>query len=137
MGSQLLVILRYVLLLNISIQLNFTSVPGGKWLRPFVKRHKSEIKWKKEEKLEEIRAKKFTEETRKSCFSLLQFVLTKLDLHDKPSQIFNCDENRFFRQKLVVSWLKIYQCYLSTHFRKTRHFHVKYATCIRKKWWQW
>ena len=69
--------------------------PGRKWLRVFVRRHETEIKWKKEEKLEKIRANKFTEETRKSWFALLKSVLMKHDLMDKPMQIFNCDETGF------------------------------------------
>ncbi|CAF5006493.1 unnamed protein product [Rotaria sp. Silwood1] len=55
----------------------------------------TEIKWRKQQKLEQIRAKKFTEETRKSWFVLLKSTLIKLDLMDKPAQIFNCDETGF------------------------------------------
>ncbi|CAF2966666.1 unnamed protein product [Rotaria sp. Silwood2] len=72
--------------------IGLSNKPGCKWLRSFVKRHKTEIKWKKEQKLEQIRAKKFTEETRKSWFGLLASTLIELDLMNKPSQIFNCDE---------------------------------------------
>ena len=63
--------------------------PGGKWLRQFVKRNRVKIKWKKQEKLERIRAEKFTEETRRGWFSLLKSTLEKLNLMDKPNQIFN------------------------------------------------
>ncbi|CAM4850763.1 unnamed protein product [Rotaria magnacalcarata] len=88
---------------NVALQLStdyFKSIglsykPGRKWLRLFVKRYRMEIKWKKEEKLENIRANKFSEETRQSWFSLLKATLVKLDLLDKPAQIFNCDETGF------------------------------------------
>ncbi|CAF1470554.1 unnamed protein product, partial [Rotaria magnacalcarata] len=76
-----------------SIGLSF--IPGRKCLRSFVNHHKTDIKWKKEEKLEKIRAAKFAEETRKSWFSLLNKTLIKLDLMDKPGQIFNCDKTGF------------------------------------------
>ena len=66
-----------------------------KWLKLFLKRLKTEIRWKKEEKLERIRALKFTGETRKGWFSLLKSTLTGLNLMDKPSQIFNRDETGF------------------------------------------
>lgn len=69
--------------------------PGGKWLRQFVKRNRVKIKWKKQEKLERIRAEKFTEETRRGWFSLLKSTLEKLNLMDKPNQIFNADETGF------------------------------------------
>jgi hypothetical protein len=85
-----------------------SSVPGRKWLRTFIKRHKTEIKLKKEEKLEQIRAKKFTEEARKSWFSLLKSVLIKYDLIDKPSQILNCDETGFSDKPIVSSLKKVF-----------------------------
>ena len=40
--------------------------PGRKWLRIFVRLYEAEIEWKKEEKLEQVRANKCTEETRQS-----------------------------------------------------------------------
>lgn len=84
-------------------------VPRRKWLKLFVKRHRTEIKWKKEEKLERIRATKFTEETRKSWFALLKSVLTKLDLFDKPAQIFNADESGF-SDKTNRMFIEIEKC---------------------------
>ncbi|CAF3876203.1 unnamed protein product, partial [Rotaria sp. Silwood1] len=51
-----------------SIGLSFK--PGRKWLMSFVSRHKTEIKWRKQQKLEQIRAKEFTQERRKSWFAL-------------------------------------------------------------------
>ncbi|CAF4710170.1 unnamed protein product [Rotaria socialis] len=88
-----------------SIGLSF--VPRRKWLKLFIKRHRTEVKWKKEEKMEKIRAQKFTEQTRKSWFSLLKSTLIKLDLMDKPAQIFNCDETGFSdktkRQHVIVT----------------------------------
>jgi hypothetical protein len=95
--------------------IGISSVPGRKWLKTFVKRHKKEIKWKKEEKLEQIRAKRFTEEVRQSWFSLLKSVLVKLDLMDKPSQIFNCDETGF-SDKTNRKIAKSFFCLFSEYF---------------------
>ncbi|CAF3001767.1 unnamed protein product [Rotaria sp. Silwood2] len=75
--------------------LGLSFVPGQKWLKTFLNRHRMKIKWKKQEKLERIRAEKFTEETRQGWFSLLKSTLEKLDLMDKPNQIFNADETGF------------------------------------------
>jgi hypothetical protein len=106
-----------------------SSLPGRKWLRTFIKRHKTEIKWKKEEKLEQIRANKFTEEVRRSWFSLLKSVLVKLDLMDKPSQIFNCDETGF-SDKTNRKIAKIFVFNFLNIFRKTRHCIFKYSSCF-------
>jgi hypothetical protein len=75
--------------------LGLSVMPGRKWLRTFVRRHRLKIKWKKEEKLERERGVKFTEEARQGWFSLLKSTLEKLDLMDKPAQIFNGDESGF------------------------------------------
>ncbi|CAF4609441.1 unnamed protein product [Rotaria sp. Silwood2] len=88
---------------GVAIQISFEYMkslglffkPGRKWLQAFVNRHRMKIKWKKEEKLEPIRSEKFTEETRRGWFSLLKLTLEKLDLMDKPCQIFNADETGF------------------------------------------
>lgn len=69
--------------------------PGTKWLRSFVKRHAGEISWKRQAKLERIRAESFTEENRSGWFATLKTVLKKYDLFDKPNQIFNFDETGF------------------------------------------
>lgn len=75
--------------------LNFTIQPGSKWLNSFVKRHANDIIWKRQEKMERIRAESFTEATRSGWFVTLHDVLQKHDLFDKPNQIFNCDETGF------------------------------------------
>lgn len=71
------------------------SNPGYKWLNSFVRRHAEDIAWKKQEKLERVRAEVFTEETRSGWFATLQTALIKYDLLDKPNQIFNADETGF------------------------------------------
>ena len=75
--------------------LYLTSTPGDKWLNLFVKRHAQDIIWKKQEKLERLRAKSFTEEVRTGWFATLKEVMTKHKLFDKPNQIFNVDESGF------------------------------------------
>ena len=75
--------------------LGLSVMPGRKWLRTFVRRHRMKIKWKKEQKLERDRGEKFTEEARQGWFSLLKSTMEKLGLMDKPAQIFNADESGF------------------------------------------
>ncbi|CAF1496473.1 unnamed protein product, partial [Adineta steineri] len=75
--------------------LDLKTEPGAKWLHLFVKRHAGDITWKRQEKLERIRAESFTEETRSGWFATLHSVLEKHDLFDKPYQIFNFDETGF------------------------------------------
>ena len=69
--------------------------PGDKWLRLFMQRHINDIKWKREQKMEHLRAVAFTEEVRAGWFLLLKDVMTKYNLFDKPQQIFNIDETGF------------------------------------------
>ena len=75
--------------------LYLTSTPGDKWFNLFVKRHAQDIIWKKQEKLERLRAKSFTEEVRIGWFATLKEIMTKHELFDKPNQIFNVDESGF------------------------------------------
>ncbi|CAM4818085.1 unnamed protein product [Rotaria magnacalcarata] len=105
-----------------SIGLSF--IPGRKCLRSFVNHHKTDIKWKKEEKLEKIRAAKFAEETRKSWFSLLNKTLIKLDLMDKPGQIFNCDKTGF-SDKTQRMFINKKYCLSLSIFLGTRHVFEK------------
>ena len=115
--------------------IGLSSLPGRKWLRSFMKRNRQEIKWKKEEKIEKIRAQRFTEETRKSWFALLKSVLIKLDLLDKPSQIFNCDETGFSDKTERESFREKSSLSLSTS-RQTCHRYLWHPTCVRKEWWK-
>lgn len=69
--------------------------PGEKWLRRFMYKHSNEIKWMKEQKMETVRSKNFTEEIRSQWFYMLKEVMRKHDLFDKPQQIFNLDETGF------------------------------------------
>ncbi|CAF4577270.1 unnamed protein product, partial [Didymodactylos carnosus] len=84
--------------------LNIVETPGQKWLNHFIQRHSDQIKWKKEQKLERARAENFNESTRKAWFQLLKTELIKLDLMDKPAQIFNADESGF-ADKTKESWV--------------------------------
>jgi hypothetical protein len=60
--------------------LGLSNAPKRKWLRKFVDRHRMKINWKKQEKLERIRAENFTEETRQGWFALIKSTLEKFDL---------------------------------------------------------
>ncbi|CAF0991698.1 unnamed protein product [Didymodactylos carnosus] len=86
--------------------LNIVETPGQKWLNHFIQRHSDQIKWKKEQKLERARAENFNESTRKAWFQLLKTELIKLDLMDKPAQIFNADESGF-ADKTKESWVVV------------------------------
>ena len=77
--------------------LNLSDNPGKKWLHSLVERH-NEIRWKKESKLERTREEAFTEEIRSGWFPLLENVMIKYNLLDKPAQIFNVDEIGFSDQ---------------------------------------
>ncbi|CAF1514174.1 unnamed protein product [Rotaria sordida] len=78
--------------------LGLSDNPGKKWLRSFVQRHHEDIKWKKQSKLEQAREQSFTEEVRLAWFNLLENVMIKYGLLDKPCQIFNVDETGFSDQ---------------------------------------
>lgn len=115
--------------------IGLSSLPGRKWLRSFMKRNRQDIKWKKEEKMEKIRAQRFTEETRKSWFALLKSVLIRLDLMDKPSQIFNCDETGFSDKTERESSRD--DCpYPPRASRQACHRYLQYPTRIREEWWE-
>ena len=75
--------------------LGLSLSPGSKWLNSFVHRNAQDLIWKKQEKLERIRAEGFTEEARSGWFKTLEDTLTKHNLFDKPHQIFNADESGF------------------------------------------
>lgn len=77
------------------VALGLPNNPGKKWLVSFVKRHGDDIKWKRQAKLERIREESFTEDVRSSWFTLLENVMLKHNLFDKPHQIFNVDETGF------------------------------------------
>ena len=64
--------------------LKLSHRPGEKWLRLFMKRHRDEVKWLQQQKMERERADGFTEEMRIGWFSTLKEVMTKYDLFDKP-----------------------------------------------------
>jgi hypothetical protein len=79
-------------------QLGLPIKLGSKWLNAFIRRHPDDIKWKRQEKLERVRAEGFTQENRSGWFETLKNTLKKHDLMDKPHQIFNADETGFFRK---------------------------------------
>jgi hypothetical protein len=106
--------------------LGIAAEPKLQWLKNFVKRHRMKIKWKKQEKLERIRALSFTEETRRGWFSLLKSTLEKLDLIDKPNQIFNADETGFSDK--TNSKISIIFCSFNFFFFKGEYVIVNSST---------
>jgi hypothetical protein len=77
------------------LSLGLSHHPGDKWLRLFMQRHAKDIKWKREQKMERIRAEGFTEEVRAGWLSVVKEVMKKYNLFDKPQQVFNIDETGF------------------------------------------
>ena len=83
---------------------------------------------KRGEARERERSEKFTEEARQGWFALLKSTLERLDLMDKPAQIFNADESGFSDKtcsKLKIRLLPmIIRFYLGKHViinSSTRH----------------
>nr|XP_011443131.2 jerky protein homolog [Crassostrea gigas] len=67
------------------------NFPGKDWFEGFKKRH-PELSIRKAEKLSTTRARMVNPQVVKNYFDDLDNILTRLDLHGKPSQIWNCDE---------------------------------------------
>jgi hypothetical protein len=78
--------------------LGLSDNPSKKWLNSFIQHHGDSIKWKKQAKLERARKESFTENVRSSWFTMLENVMIKHNLLDKPNQIFNVDETGFSDQ---------------------------------------
>ena len=85
--------------------LKLSHPPGERWLRLFMKRHRDDIKWLQQQKMERERADEFTKEVRVGWFSTLKEVMTKHGLFDKPQQLFNIDETGF-SDKTKGKWFK-------------------------------
>ena len=68
--------------------------PGYDWMAGFLKRN-SDIVPRKTEHLSQARAMAENADVIKHWFSLLDKILTKYDVKDKPAQIFNTDESGF------------------------------------------
>ena len=64
------------------------------WYYGFVRRGKYKLKIMKSTKLEKVRAD-VTMSTVDGWFAKLHSVLSKLQLFNKPQQLFNCDESGF------------------------------------------
>ncbi|CAF4623775.1 unnamed protein product, partial [Didymodactylos carnosus] len=83
------------------------GAPTRDWYYGFVKRWKDTLKLMNSVKLEKVRAKGVTTETVNGWFAKLHSVLLKLNLFDKPQQIYNCDESGFNddpgKKKVLVS----------------------------------
>jgi hypothetical protein len=69
--------------------------PTKDWYYGFLKRWSNDLKLMHSSSLENNRAKGVTQEIIDGWFSILHKVLTKLDLFDKPQNIFNTDESGF------------------------------------------
>ncbi|CAF0898074.1 unnamed protein product [Didymodactylos carnosus] len=83
------------------------GAPTRDWYYGFVKRWKDTLKLMNSMKLEKVRAQGVTTETVNGGFAKLHSVLLKLNLFDKPQQIYNCDELGFNddpgKKKVLVS----------------------------------
>ncbi|CAF1314605.1 unnamed protein product [Rotaria sordida] len=80
--------------------------PTRDWYYGFVTRWKDKLKIMNSSKIEKVRAD-VTISTIDGWFAKLHSVLSKLDLFNKPQQLFNCDESGFRddpgKKKVVVS----------------------------------
>ncbi|CAF1616698.1 unnamed protein product [Didymodactylos carnosus] len=69
-----------------------TGYPGIEWLRLFLKRWSNELKQRSSALLEKCRAVALIEDRVNVWFKNYGDVLEKLDIRDRPSQVFNMDE---------------------------------------------
>ncbi|XP_033749226.1 tigger transposable element-derived protein 1-like [Pecten maximus] len=86
-------------------RLNKEKGPSNKWMRSFMSRHKN-LSLRTPHPLERARSELKSSQI-EEYFELLEKTLVKLDIKDKPSQIFNVDETgfagkEFSKQKIVV-----------------------------------
>lgn len=72
--------------------------PTKDWYYSFLKRWRGELKLMKCNSLENARVKGVTQEIIDGWFNTLHKVLTKLDLFDKPQNVFNMDESGFISE---------------------------------------
>jgi hypothetical protein len=83
------------------------GAPTRDWYYNFIKRWKDKLKIMNSTKLEKVRADAVTVATVDGWFAKLHSILLKLDLFNKPQQLFNCDESGFRdypgKKKVVVS----------------------------------
>ncbi|CAM4822785.1 unnamed protein product [Rotaria magnacalcarata] len=84
---------EYVNLLDLQSRFRF-GAPTKEWYYGFIKRWSHRLKTMKSIRLEKLRAG-VTKEVVNGWFLKLHSVLKKLDLLDKPSNIFNADESDF------------------------------------------
>lgn len=84
------------------------GIPGEDWLLSFKKRHNLTVK--KPQAVENSRKKSCNPWTIYTYFDLLKDTMDSLELHDKPSQIWNLDETSFSKDptKTKVVGLKGY-----------------------------
>lgn len=81
------------------LKLRFASgEPSKDWYYAFVKRWSTELKLMRSTSLESSRAEGVTREVIDGWFTLLHDVLKKLDLMDKPQNVFNTDESGFVEE---------------------------------------
>jgi hypothetical protein len=68
------------------------------WYYGFIKRWNNDLKVMFSSSLENARAKCVTPDIVDGWYNVLKEVLTKLNLHDKPQNIFNTDESEFYEE---------------------------------------
>ncbi|CAF3801008.1 unnamed protein product [Rotaria socialis] len=84
---------EFVDIMNLKSRLK-NDAPTRDWYYSFLRRWKDKLKIMNSTKLEKVRAN-VTLSTVDGWFAKLHSVLLKLDLFNKPQQLFNCDENGF------------------------------------------
>ncbi|CAF1290818.1 unnamed protein product, partial [Didymodactylos carnosus] len=89
--------------------------PGIEWLRLFLKRWSNELKQRSSALLEISRAVALTEDRVNVWFKNYGDVLEKLDIRDRPSQVFNMDETGFLdnrgKKRVIVRNSKRHPAY--------------------------
>jgi len=85
---------EYIDIMNLKSHFN-DGKPTKDWYYSFLKRWSGELKLMNSNSLEKARAQGVTPEIIDGWFVTLHKVLTKLDLLDKPQNIFNMDESGF------------------------------------------
>ncbi|XP_053382064.1 uncharacterized protein LOC123532137 [Mercenaria mercenaria] len=73
---------------------NLNKGPSNKWIKKFIQRH-PDLSERKPENQDKARSAMSNKKVMADFFTLLDTILLKYGVKDKPSQIFNCDETGF------------------------------------------
>jgi len=70
-------------------------VPGEDWLKEFRNRHKETLGYRLKNTISKQRACSLNSSTLNQFYNIIEGELTELNLHNRPQNIFNCDETGF------------------------------------------